>query len=151
MGQYEFTMSLGVRHPHIDPAQITRALGLQPQHVWRRGDDRRDQAGSVLGGAHRDSYWICDFTQAEELSGERTGVESELARILDTLRRASGFMQELNHGGGAVELFICIFAHSDFRIELLAEEAALLGRLGINVAIEIKPHPPTRSRARSRT
>ena len=145
MGDYEFTMSLGVRHPHMDPARITRALGLQPQHVWRRGDDRRDQAGAALGGAHRDSYWICDFTQAEELSGERTGVESELARILDTLRKAITFMQELQHGGGAVELFISIFARSDFRIELLAEEAALLGRLGVNLAIEIKPHPTSRT------
>jgi Domain of unknown function (DUF4279) len=141
VSNHEFTVSLGVRHPDIDPAQITRALGLQPRHAWRKGETRLDSTGTALAGTHRESYWVCELTPHPELSGERTGVESELFRVLDTLRRTIGFMQDLRHGGGAAELFITIFARGDFRLELLAEEAALLGRLGVAMTIEIKALP----------
>lgn len=135
----EFTISLGFRHPDVDPAWITRALALQPEHVWRRGDERRDAEGVVLGGARRESYWICECAAGTLLAGERISIESELSRILDTLRKSMGFMQHLHHSGGAAELFISVHARREFRINLLAEEASLLGRLGVAVTIEIKP------------
>lgn len=141
MSAYEFAMSLGVRHPDIDPAKITRALGLQPGHVWRKGEERLDPAGAVLGGNHRASYWLCEIAPRPKFSGERIGLESELSRVLHMLRRSIGFMQDLHHGGGEAELFVTIFARGDFRIELLAEEAALLGRMGVSMTIEIKPYP----------
>lgn len=142
MTDYEFTMSLGIRHPDVDPAQITRTLGLEPQHVWRKGQQRTDHAGDAASGTHRESYWYCEFARRTELSGERSGLESELFRMLDTLRRSIGFMQDLHHSGGATELFVRIFARGDFHIDLFPEEAGLLGRLGVAMSIEVKPYPP---------
>jgi hypothetical protein len=55
MSDYEFMMSLRVRHPRIDPAQVTRVLSIEPQHTWYAGDFRRDSAGAELGGTHRES------------------------------------------------------------------------------------------------
>jgi hypothetical protein len=138
---YEFAMSLGVRHPDIDPMQITRALGLQPGHVWSKGEQRSDQAGVALPGNRRASYWYCEIAHRHEFPEERASLESEISRLLQTLRKSIGFMQGLNDGGGAAELFVTIFARGDFRIELLAEEAALLGRTGISLTIEVKPCP----------
>lgn len=143
MSEYEFTMSLGIRHPDIDPAQITRALGLAPQHVWRSGDERQDSAGVAKGGNHRESYWLCEFPHRARLAGERAHLESEMSRVLDSLRRSIMFMQSLQHGGGAVELFVSVYARGDFHISMLPEESALLGRLGVAVTIEIKPFPIT--------
>jgi hypothetical protein len=147
MSDYEFTMSLGVRHPDIDPEHITRALNLQPEHVWRKGEERLDQAGGVLGGNHRASYWFCEIAPRPKFQGERIGVEHELSRVLHLLRKSIVFMQDLHYGGGATELFVTIFARGDFRIELLPEEAALLGRLGVAMTIEIKPYPTTTTAA----
>ncbi len=130
MSDYEFSMSLGVRHPDIDPAHITRELGLQPGHVWRKGEDRLDQAGTMLGGNHRASYWFCEIAQRPKFSGERIGTESELVRVLHMLRRSIVFMQDLHYGGGVTELFVTIYARGEFRIELLPEEAALLEPAG---------------------
>lgn len=150
VGEHEFTMSLGIRHPDVDPVRITRALGLRPEHVWRSGDQRQDHAGETLGGEHRESYWICDLASAQSLSDERTDLQSELTRILDTLRRSMPFMQELHHGGGTAELFISVFSRGDFRLELLVEETALLARLGVTVAIEVRSYPAAaRAAARS--
>ena len=56
MSDYEFIVSLRIRHPHIDPAEITEALRVDPQHAWRAGDMRRSSAGDEIGGTHRESY-----------------------------------------------------------------------------------------------
>ncbi len=141
LSDYEFTMSLVVRHPDIDPAQITRALALQPDHIWRTGEQRLDEVGTALGGSHRGSYWICEITARPRMEGERPGMGGELSRVLDVLRRSMGFMQDLHHGGGATELVVTIFARGDFHVELLPEESSLLGRLGVAMTINIKPYP----------
>ena len=41
MSEYEFALALRIRHPSIEPAQITEALGIGPQHAWKAGDARR--------------------------------------------------------------------------------------------------------------
>lgn len=143
MSDYEFTMSLGFRHPDVDPAWITRSLALQPEHVWRRGDERRDLEGAVLGGTRRESYWICEISATSAMAGEKVELEAELSRLLQTLRESMGFMQHLHHSGGAAELFISVYARKEFRISLLAEEASLLGRLGIALTLEIRPRALT--------
>jgi hypothetical protein len=135
---YEFAMSLGVRHPDIDPAQITQALGLQPGHVWSKGEQRTDAAGAALGGNHRASYWLCEVPPRPD---EPATLEGELARLLQTLRKSTTFLQGLQQGGGTVELFVTIFVRGDFRIELIPEQAALLGQAGIALTIEFKPCP----------
>ncbi len=140
MSDYEFTMSLRIRHPDIDPALITRTLGLQPQHTWRAGDERKSSVGDSANGTYRESYWVCGLMSEPKLATEHVGVESELQQVLGTLRRSFDFLQSLQSGGGTTEVYISIFAREEFRIELLAEVAALMGRLGITMAIEVKPH-----------
>jgi hypothetical protein len=138
MNAPEFMMSLVVRHPDIDPARITRALGLQPGHVWREGEQRKGAGGKTLAGNHRESYWICEIVARPKFPVEHVRVESELARVLQLLRKSMDFMQDLHHGGGVIELLVTVFARGDFRMELLSEESALLGRMGVSLAIEIK-------------
>jgi hypothetical protein len=140
MSDYEFTMSLRIRHPDIDPTEISNSLGLQPQHTWCAGEARRDSAGSALSGTYRETFWVCELMSSPELSTDQVGVESELQRVLGTLRRSFDFLQTLHGSGGATEIYISIFAREEFRLELGGELAALLGRLGITTAIEVKPH-----------
>jgi hypothetical protein len=135
---YEFSMSLGVRHPDIDPEQITQALGLQPGHEWSKGEQRTDAAGAALAGNHRASFWLCEVPVRPE---ERASLESEISRLLRLLRKSTGFLQKLHEGGGAVELFVTIFARGDFRIEISPDHATLLGRTGIALTVEVKPYP----------
>lgn len=141
MSDYEFTMSLRIRHPSVEPAEITRILGLSPQHTWRAGDPRRDPAGGVLEGAYRESYWMGRVMSEPELASDRMGVESEMLRVLAQLRKSAGFLETLKSENGAAELLVSIFAREEFRLEFDPESLVLLGRLGLTVAIEIKPHP----------
>ncbi|HEY4212422.1 MAG TPA: DUF4279 domain-containing protein [Steroidobacteraceae bacterium] len=136
---YEFTMSLRIRHPDADPALITRTLGLQPQHSWRAGEPRQGATGESPGGTYHESYWMCRLAREQELPTETPSVEGALLQALSSLRRSFDFVQQLHATGGAAEIQINIFASQEFRIELLAEAAALLGRMGITMAIDVKP------------
>jgi Domain of unknown function (DUF4279) len=141
MSDYEFTMSLRIRHPSVEPAEITRILGLEPQHTWRAGDTRRDASGDQLGGSYRESYWIARLMAEPELSSSGVGVETELTRTVAHLRKSFEFLQGLRAEGGEVELLVSLFARQDFRLELEPDSLAVLARLGVTVALEVKPHP----------
>ena len=139
MSDYEFIMSLRIRHPRIDPAEITRALCIEPQHTWRAGDVRLDSAGTELGGRHRESYWMGRLMAKPELARDDVGVESEILRTLGILRRSTDLLESLKEQGGSAELHVSLYARDEFRLEFLPESLSLLGRMGLTVALEVKP------------
>ncbi len=143
MNAYEFTMSLRIRHPRIDPAEITRTLGLKPDYCWQVGDERREPQGPALGGTYHESLWMCSLMDRPALAGDQVDVESELLRALGALRRCFDFLRSLRDDGGVAELQVSIFGREEFRLEFLAESLALLGRMGITLAFEISPHSTT--------
>jgi hypothetical protein len=42
-----YAMTLRVRHPTLDPAQLTETLHLEPRHSWRAGEPRRSATGTA--------------------------------------------------------------------------------------------------------
>jgi hypothetical protein len=142
MSEYEFTISLRIRHPSIEPHTITNTLGIEPQHVWKAGDARRSPAGEALEGSYRESYWIARLMPQPELSSGRCSVESVVLQTLAQLRRSHAFLEELGENGGVAELHISLFAREVSRLDLSPESLAMLGRLGLAVALEIHPHLP---------
>lgn len=141
MSEYEFTISLRVRHPDIDPARITRTLGIEPQHTWKVGDARRDPSGGSLEGVYRESYWVAQLMEQPQLASARVSVESVLLQTLTHLRRSQSFLAHLDAEGGVAQLHISLFARTDFRLELSAQSLALLGQLGLAVALDVHPQP----------
>ena len=141
MSEYEFTISLRLRHPRIDPSRITQMLGMKPQHTWKAGDPRRDPAGEALEGVYHDSYWMGRLMEEPQLSSARLSVESVLLQTLAHLRRSHDFLEQLHSEGGVAELHVSLYAREDFRLELSAQSLALLGRLGLAVALEVHPRP----------
>jgi hypothetical protein len=141
MSDYEFMMSMRIRHPSVEPGEISRNLGIEPQHTWRKGDPRRDANGVDLGGTHRESYWTGRLMAQPECATDQVGVESQILHTLAQLRKSFGFLEMLKNEGGRAELLVSIFAREEFRLEFLPESLSLLGRLGFTVAIEMKPPP----------
>ena len=142
MSEYEFTVSLRIRHPAIDPATITATLGIQPQHTWRAGQPRCDAAGAELGGTHHDSYWMGRLMEEPQLSSGSVSVERVILTTLSQLRRAQSFLEHLNAEGGTAELLVSLYARDDFRLELPSDSLTLLGRLHLAVALDVHPQSP---------
>jgi hypothetical protein len=142
MSEYEFTVSLRIRHPTIDPTTISTTLGIQPQHAWRAGQPRCDSAGAELGGAHHDSYWMGRLMDEPQLSSDGVSVERVILRILSQLRRAESFLEQLNAEGGVAELLVSLYARDDFRLELPSDSLTSLSRMHLGVALDVHPHSP---------
>ncbi|MGH8288492.1 MAG: DUF4279 domain-containing protein [Steroidobacteraceae bacterium] len=142
VSEYQFTVSLRIRHPTMDPATITATLGIQPQHTWRAGQPRCDPAGSELGGGHRDSYWMGRLMDEPQLSSDGVSVERVILKTLSHLRRAQSFLEQLNEEGGVAELLVSLYARDDFRLELPSDALTLLGRLHLAVTLDVHPHSP---------
>ena len=142
MSEYEFTVSLRIRHPTIDPAEITATLAIQPQHTWRAGQPRCDPTGAQLGGAHHDSYWMGRLMDEPQLSSNGVSVEGVILKTLTHLRRAQSFLEQLSAEGGIAELLVSLYARDDFRLELPSDSLTLLGRMHLAIAIDVHPHSP---------
>jgi hypothetical protein len=147
MSEYEFTVSLRIRHPTMDPAAISAALGIQPQHTWRAGELRCDPSGAELGGAHHDSYWMGRLMDEPQLSSDRVSVERVIQNTLSQLRRAQSFLEQLNAQGGVAELLVSLYARDDFRLEFPSDSLTLLGRMHLAVSLDVHPHSPLRAPA----
>lgn len=137
MSQYEFTASLRMRHPRIDPATITQTLGIKPQHTWQSGTPRVGPEGESLEGLYRESYWMARLMDTPQLSSDQVSVEGVLRETLANLRRSQAFLERIQAEGGVTELHVSLFARANFSLELPASTLALLGRLGVGVALEI--------------
>lgn len=142
MSEYEFTVSLRIRHPGIDPADITRTLCIEPQHTWKSGDVRRGPAGESLDGTYRESYWMARLMEEPQLSSERASVENVLLQTVAQLRRSEDFLVGLSESGGVAELHVSLFARQDFRLDLPPEPLLLLGRMGLGIALDVHPYLP---------
>jgi hypothetical protein len=146
MSDYEFTISLRIRHPTIDPARITQSLELEPQHTWKAGDPRRDPNGEQLEGDYRESYWMGQLMDKPQLSSETLSLETVLAQALAQLRRSEVFLEQLNSSGGTSELQISLYARQNFQLELRPDLLALMGRLRVVMAVDVHLRaPPTES------
>jgi hypothetical protein len=140
MSEYEFTVSLRIRHPNIDPSSITDTLGIVPQHTWKAGDARHEGSSGERGGVYRESYWMGRLMDDPQLSSGQVSVETVLLQTLTHLRRSQVFLEQLSTDGGMAELSISLFARENFRLELSSDSLALLGRLRLSVALDVQPH-----------
>jgi Domain of unknown function (DUF4279) len=142
MSEYEFTITLCIRHPNIEPARITAALGIDPQATWKEGDPRIGLEGELLQGIYRETYWSGRLMHAPQLSAEWSTVERVLLQILAQLRRSFEFLRDLRSEGAASELHVSIFSRQEFRLDFSPETLELLGRLGLALALEVHPPQP---------
>src|SRR3569833_57328 len=140
MSIYEFTISLHIRHPTIDPCRITEMLAIEPQHMWQAGSPRRGPAGEDREGVYRESYWTARVMEGPQLSSDDVSVETVLMQTVSLLHRAHGFLEHLLLDGGVAELHVSSFVRGNFRLELLAEPLTLLGRLGVAIVLDVHLH-----------
>jgi len=139
MNAYEYTIAARIKHPSIDPAVVTEALGLQPQHSWKAGAARRTPTGEPLEGRYRESYWTAQIVDAERISSTEMPLEVALAQSVALLQKNEKFLAKVADEGGSAELFIGIFGAGNLGIELPPTLLARFGRLGVAISLDIYP------------
>jgi hypothetical protein len=81
---------LRIRHRDLDPAEITAALGWQPQRSWKAGDQAMTPKGAKLPGVRSDGVWSCSFRYKGEAN-----ITEKLDQLLRHLVRHKDLFRKL--------------------------------------------------------
>jgi hypothetical protein len=140
MNSYRYKISLRVRHPSMDPAEITCMLRYPPSRSWSAHERRSTPSSETLEGAWPETYWTAKVT-----AGEWPGKDlpAAIAELLDQLESSRGFLAKIRSEGGAVELFVGWFFDGQsgevFDCGLLAR----IADLKIDLSLDVYPPDTT--------
>ena len=149
---YPFQLSLRVRHPSIDPAEISRELQLEPEHSFRAGDLRDSTRSVAVTPAHVESYWLATLDPSSLLAGTAlapevspqiqaialAAVDSALhILITSVLRRHAEFFRRIESEGGEVRLIVALSARKTRGFTLTPHLSKALSELRIPVDFEL--------------
>jgi hypothetical protein len=159
MSLHDFSIALRIRHPSIDPAEVTRRVGVDPQHAWRAGEPRHvdgDDAGSAL---HRETYWVgllppprafepAQWGQSVDESVRRAAATLPQASLYFTLlkmKRSARFWREFADQGGTVECLLQVHKADSFQLDL--SQALLLALVDLRITLSIEVEGALRAAA----
>lgn len=97
-----------IRHPELDPTEITTALGWEPEHSWKAGDHAVTPKGTKLPGVCRDGLWSRSF----EFKG-RVNIAQNLEQLLDKLMKHKELFDRLNRMQAQSALYLQMPGHTN--------------------------------------
>jgi len=101
MADARFKISLRLRHPSMDPREMSKAIGMDAKFQWRAGDRRMTPAGTLLEGHREHSYCCLNFPEDQQKS-----LSHVLGKHVSSLRKFKQFLDEFHASGGSAEFFI---------------------------------------------
>jgi hypothetical protein len=153
-GTEPFQLSLRIRHPSLDPADISREFGMEPQHCFRAGDPRPSRSNLTPPTTYAESYWLGALDPAEWPASisfpddprlemrERLGVvaASSLGWALSFSTRFFGahaaLLRRIRAEGGQVTLLATVPVGGVAGFSLSPEVSRVFGDLGIAIEFE---------------
>jgi hypothetical protein len=150
-----FRFALRVRHPHMDPEEISQALGIEPEHAFRAGDVRRSRHEHSVTSVHPESYWLGALNPAGQgldvlLATDEKGqtARRQLAKARGNLGMAfalgcvvflkthEALLRRICAEGGEVALLVTILDGEVSGFTLHSQTSRYLGELGVAVEFE---------------
>jgi len=151
-----FQFSLRIRHPSIDPAELSREFGVEPEHAYRAGDQRALRSVAAQPTVHTESYWLASLDPFDWPQDTSFPGHARLQLVMEHLRQAAtdsfGWALSLSAGqflrlhadllrriaseGGQVTLLVALSASEVGSFTLMPEVSRILGDLGIAVEFE---------------
>ena len=150
-----FQISLRIRHPSIDPAEISAALQLEAEHSFQAGSAYRSSAGGERVRA--ETYWLGSLEAAawksEELAQDvfdplRSAAaiqrmaagspQTAMAGGMGLLRRLNSgreFLKRLRDEGGSVAVLIQLSSEAG-PLSISPTTSKLLAELGVTLEID---------------
>jgi hypothetical protein len=152
-----FQLSLRIKHPSLDPADISKELGIDPEHSFRAGQPRRSKSGLTPAAVHTESYWLAPLDPAswfgsapfEPLPNRPisqniidTAVARNLAWALGLCAARfneahAAWLQTICSQGGEISLLVTLSSTAVNAFSLRPQVSRMFGEMGISLEFEI--------------
>jgi hypothetical protein len=129
-----YSVRLLIKHPNIDPIQITDALRLKPNSSGVGDSPRMTSAGKALPGVNKESNWSHWFRVEKNRL-----FFSDVVKLIDKLEPHRDFMHEIVNGGGDISLIVSLPGDINIGDNFRWQDMARLSALGIELGIEVFP------------
>jgi hypothetical protein len=154
---FPFELSLRIRHPSIDPAAITKALAIEPEHSFKVGEEHRSSRGAAL--KRSESYWLATLTDRnypvkaqflgsaiDDLVGQSAVTRAMMSNVswsiarwllaLSGIEREQSFFSRLRKEGGRATLLMQLSPAAG-TFTLSPESAKIISELGIELEMDV--------------
>lgn len=145
-GNDSFQLSLRIRHPSMDPAEISRELHMEAEYSFKAGETRGPSRGASSASNHAESYWLAPldaaFWESRTLASlqpyavEVGTLDLALVRCAYLLRRHAAFLRRVKTEGGDVSLLVALSTEAVSGFSLTPQCAGALHALGVGVDFE---------------
>jgi hypothetical protein len=127
-----FDIELFVVHPTLTPAEITGALGIEPNIAHQADERRKTPKGSLLPGNYRDTRWR--YRVRHEVRNQRFA--EHVTALIDRLMPHKDFLGKLRSTGGTASMAVQFLGDGYFGDEIPRDVLVKLLQLELDFAIE---------------
>jgi hypothetical protein len=129
-----FSIVLLIRHPSMDPKDISEALGLTPHSSWKAGEPRLTPRGTVLPGPHKLSSW----NHIRQWAGDHSFAK-EVENFVLELSVNRDFFTKLASEQARCELFVQLPGDASQGDSLSPSVLRQIHDLGLYFGVEVFP------------
>jgi hypothetical protein len=141
----------------MDPAVISKELGIEPEHSFRAGQTRHSRSGLAPSAVHTESYWLAplnpaswfgnpSFLEPRRLAIMQKHMDAAVAQNLAaTLGLCAAqfkfahaaFLRTIHSEGGETSLLVTLSAADVDTFSLPPQISRVFGELGITLEFEL--------------
>jgi hypothetical protein len=152
-----FQLSLRVKHPSMDPADISKELRIEPEHSFRAGQPRHSKSGLVPAAVHTESYWLApldpaswfgnpSFAEPLRLAITQEHIDAAIARNLTGVlglcavrfnKAHAALLHTIRSEGGEISLLVTLSPAAVSTFSLPPQISRMFGEMGITLEFEI--------------
>ncbi|MGH8221189.1 MAG: hypothetical protein ACREUT_21875 [Steroidobacteraceae bacterium] len=140
----------------MDPAELSRAFGIEAEHSFRAGDSRPRRSEIAPASVYTDSYWLgilppqspainVSFPgdRRSQLAQERLTAETRTLSWAISLtatrflRKHAELLRRIRSEGGEVSLLVAISAGAVSSFIVLPEASQAFGDWGVRIEFEL--------------
>jgi len=152
-----FQFSLRIKHPSMDPAEISKGLGIEPEHSFRAGQPRHSKSGLAPAAVYTESYWLAaldpstwfgnpPFAEGLNLGVTQKHIDAAVARNLTwalslcvvRLSKLHGApLHNIRSDGGEISLLVTLSPTAVSSFTLTPEVSRMFGEMGIALEFDI--------------
>jgi hypothetical protein len=120
--------------PELDPDEVTRLLGIEPEYAHRRGDANAGKGGRRYAD-YPEGMWKISSAEGEEAT-----VEEHLLALLERIEPGRAGLARCQEQGLRTDVFVGYFAQGEpGGFGLAPETSRRLGELGVRLEVDYYP------------